>query len=182
MISLRSQVARKILNYFFINPQESLYVNELSRKLEVDKRNLVKKLRELELAGILKSENRGNMRLYSINPGFSLYKEYEVIVLKTIGLEEKLKRVVKEVPGITEAYLYGSYAHNQMNAHSDIDLLLVGDHDIIALQKKLNKLQNEINREINSVSIDRAEFKRRLKKKDPFITEILNDKHIRLKG
>jgi len=41
MISLRSKVARKILNYFFINPQESLYVNELSRKLEVDKRNLV---------------------------------------------------------------------------------------------------------------------------------------------
>jgi predicted nucleotidyltransferase len=182
MISLRSKVARKILNYFFINPQESLYVNELSRKLEVDKRNLVKKLRELELAGILKSENRGNMRLYSMNPGFPLYKEYEAIVLKTIGLEEKVKRITKEAPGITEAYLYGSYAHNQMNAHSDIDLLFVGNHDIIALQKKLNKLQNEINREINSVSIDRGEFNRRIKNKDPFITEILKNKHIRLKG
>jgi predicted transcriptional regulator with HTH domain len=43
MISLRSQVTRKILNLFFLNPHETLYVNELSRRLGLDKRNLVKK-------------------------------------------------------------------------------------------------------------------------------------------
>ena len=56
MISLRSEITKKLLNYFFINPQESLYVNELSSKLQLDKRNLVKKLKELEEVGILKSQ------------------------------------------------------------------------------------------------------------------------------
>ena len=46
MISLRSEITKKLLNYFFINPHESLYVNEMSQKLQLDKRNLVKKIKE----------------------------------------------------------------------------------------------------------------------------------------
>jgi len=53
MISLRSKITQKVLNFYFLNPHESLYVNELSRRFALDKRNLVKKLRELELAGLL---------------------------------------------------------------------------------------------------------------------------------
>ncbi len=64
MISLKSEITKKILNYFFINPQESLYVNELSRNLDLDKRNLVKKLKELEKEGILKSQINVNLIKY----------------------------------------------------------------------------------------------------------------------
>jgi len=53
MISLKSKITQKVLSLFFINPHEGFYTNELSRRLAVDKRNLVKKLRELELAGLL---------------------------------------------------------------------------------------------------------------------------------
>jgi len=63
MISLRSKIAKELLNYFFINPDDRVYINELSRNLKVDKRNLVKKLKELETEGILKSENRGNLKI-----------------------------------------------------------------------------------------------------------------------
>jgi len=75
MIPLRSEITRKLLDYFFINPHENLYVNELTRKLNLDKRNLVKKIRQLENEGILKSQSRGNLKLYSINTDYSLYKE-----------------------------------------------------------------------------------------------------------
>ena len=67
MISLKSEITKKILNYFFINPDDGLYVNELSRKLNLDKRNLVRKLRELETTGLLKSTLRGNLKIYSID-------------------------------------------------------------------------------------------------------------------
>jgi len=180
MISLRSELTKKLLNYFFINPQESLYVNELSRKLNLDKRNLVKKLKELEKDGILKSQIRRNLKLYSINKSYPLYKEYKNIILKTTGLEDKLKKVMKEVAGIVEVYIYGSYAKNKMDAHSDIDLLIIGNHKIVLLQRKLNRLQKETDREINSVSMDEHEYKKRLKNKDPFISEVLKRKHIKI--
>ena len=180
MISLRSKITQKVLNFFFFNPHESFYINELSRRLALDKRNMVKKLRQLELAGILISEKKGNLRLYSINKAFPLYKEYESIVLKTTGVEEKLKQILKAVPGIKEAYVYGSYAQQKMTAHSDLDLVVIGNHKIITLQKKLTPLQYEIRREVNSVHISEEEFRRRMDEKDPFLLGIFSKKTIKL--
>jgi predicted nucleotidyltransferase len=180
MISLRSQVTRKIVNLFFLNPHETLYINELSRRLALDKRNLVKKLHELDQIGILKNEKKGNLRLYGVNPEFPLYQEYRKIVLKTIGVEEKLRQIVRGTSGVEEAYIYGSYALDAMSAHSDLDLLIVGNHEIKALQKKIVLLQREISREINSVNISEDEFRKRVDMEDPFLSGVLQRKTIRL--
>lgn len=180
MISLRSELTKKLLNYFFINPEESLYINELSKKLNLDKRNLVKKLKELEKNGILKSQPRGNLKFYSLNQNYPLYEEYKKIILKTVGLEERLRHITREIEGVKEAYIYGSYAKNKMDVHSDIDLLVIGSHEMVILQKKLNTLQKEIDREINSVSMDEREFKKRIEKSDPFIIEVLKGKNIKI--
>jgi len=48
------------------------------------------------------------------------------------------------------------------------------------LQKKLNKLQKEIDREINSVNMEIKEFKKRIKDKNPFIQGVLNSKYIKI--
>lgn len=180
MIPLRSELTKALLNYFFINPHEELYINELSRKLNLDKRNLVKKLKELEKEGILKSQIRGNLKLYSVNTNYPLYEEYKKIVLKTTGIEYKLRKIFKEESGVKEAYIYGSYAKNTMDIHSDIDLLIIGNHKILSLQKKLSTLQREIDREINSVSMDELEYKKRIKNKDPFILGVIRGEHIRV--
>ena len=176
MISLRSQVTQKILNYFFINPDTALYVNELARTLGLDKRNLVKKLRSLETEGLLRSQVRGNLKLYSMNKGFPLYKEYKGIVLGSVGLGHRLGELVRGVRGVKEAYLFGSFAENKERAHSDVDLLVVGDHEMMELQRKINPFQNEIGREINVVNIDGKEFLKRLARKDPFLTRIFSGK------
>jgi len=180
MISLRSKIARDLLGYFFINPQAELYVNELERMFKVDKRNLVKKLKELESAGIMKSSARGNLKIYSINRDFPLYSEYKKIVLKTVGIEGKLSEAVRACKGIKKAVIFGSYAKNKMEAHSDIDVLAVGDHSSIELQKKISEIQRETGREINVVNMDEAEYKARLKKKDPFLADIARNKHINI--
>jgi len=86
MISLKSQIAKTLLNYFFINPASRVYVNELSRNLKIDKRNLVRKLKELEKEGILKSESSGNLKLYSVNRNYPLYREYRKILKVTSGV------------------------------------------------------------------------------------------------
>ena len=180
MISLRSEITKRVLNYFFLNPHRKVYVNALQRRLNLDKRNLVKKLKELEEEGILRSERQGNLKLYFLNTAYSLYKEYRNIILKTVGLEERLKEILNQEKGIKEAYLYGSYAGNKMDVNSDIDLLVIGVHSILSLQKKINKLEKEVDREINVVNIDVKEYKKRLKARDPFLEGIFSRNFIRL--
>jgi predicted nucleotidyltransferase/predicted transcriptional regulator with HTH domain len=181
MISFKSEITKKVLNYFFLNPHESQYVNELSRKLSLDKRNLVKKIRDLEKEGLLKSEVRGNMRLYSLNKHYPLLAEMKNIFLKTAGVENKLRTILNELPGVKKAFLFGSYAQDKMSAHSDIDLLIVGNHKIIALQKKLSALQKELEREINAINMDEPEFAKKRRNQDPFISNIFKNKTIELK-
>lgn len=95
-------------------------------------------------------------------------------------MREHLRETLKTVEGIQEAYIYGSYARDTMETHSDIDLLVVGNHSIALLQNKLNKLQKDIGREINVVNMDGKEFKKRIKNKDPFVVGIMKEKYIRI--
>lgn len=180
MIPLRSKITITVLDYFFLNPQDALYVNELSRKLDLDKRNLVKKIKELENEGVLTSQVRGNLRLYSLNPHYPLLKELKSILRKTSGFEDKLRNMILITPGVKTAYIYGSYAQDKLAAHSDIDLLVIGDHKVIDLQKELTKLQKETGREINTTNISEQEFAKRRRQKDPFISGILKQKNIKI--
>lgn len=180
MISLRSKITKTVLNYFFMNPHESLYVNELVQKLHLDKRNLVKKIRELEQEGILRGGKRGPLKLYSINQEYPLYDAYRNIVLTTLGFERTIKELLHETTGVKEAYIYGSYAHNNMDVHSDIDILIIGNHAIVSLQGRLNKIQKAINRTINCTHMDQKEFNKRVKDGDAFISALLRQKHIKI--
>jgi predicted nucleotidyltransferase len=47
-------------------------------------------------------------------------------VTKTIGAAPLIAQSLKKVEGIEEAYLYASFARNQMDASSDIDVLMIG--------------------------------------------------------
>ncbi len=179
MISFKSKITQKILGYFFLNPDEQHYINELAKILQLDPKNLYRKLEDLEKEGILKSEFRGKERFFFLAKDFSLLEHYRQIFMKTFGLENKLKEIMTKMPGIKKAYLFGSYAKNKMDSSSDIDLLVVGAHSVLAVQKEICKLQKELRREINVVNMSLAEFAAK-KKSDQFIKNVFKDKVIEL--
>jgi len=93
VVSFKSEITKKLLKYFFLNPEGAFYLNELFRELGVDKRNLAKKLKELQQEGIFKSQEQGNLKYYSLNRGYLLYDEYKKVILKTMGIEDKIKKL-----------------------------------------------------------------------------------------
>ena len=179
MISLRSKVTQAILSYFMLHEHAEMYVQEMARRLHLDDSNLAKKLVELEREGILKNRDRGRERYYSLNPSFPLLKEYKQIILTTVGFEGILKGLLQNIAGLEEAYLFGSYASNRMDSLSDIDLLVVGNQNTVEIRKKLSQVQKTVDREINLISMSRAEYEKR-KKDDSFIKSLLNTKRVRL--
>lgn len=134
---------------------------------------MTRKLRELELEGILKSETRGRERYYSLNRSYPLLDEYRRIVLKTVGVESSLKALLNGVPGVKKAYIYGSYAVDSMDSRSDIDVLVVGEHRMLDLQAKIAQVQKKLSREVNVTSLSSKEYETK-KKENPFIRKIEN--------
>jgi len=180
MISFRSKVSVKILDYYFLNPDAQAYINELARLLELDPKNVERKLKEFESKGLFQSEFRGKQRYFFLAKKSPLLVHYRQIFLKTFGLEKRLRGLIENIPGVKEAYIYGSYARGKMDSSSDVDLLVVGSHSVLGLQRSIAKLQKDLGREINIVNFNQKEFERRKKNEDPFISNIFNDKTIRL--
>jgi predicted nucleotidyltransferase len=182
MLLFRSQLTRKLLNFFFLNPEENVHVNELARRLDVDKRNLVKKIKELEKEGLLKSEEKANAKLIGINTAHPFFPEYRRLFLKTSGLELTLKKALEKVQGVEKAFLFGSYARDTMSAYSDVDLMVVGHHSILSAQAELNKIQKQTGRVINVVNISPKEWQKKIRSKDSFYANLLKGKTIGLVG
>jgi predicted nucleotidyltransferase len=180
MISLRSKVTIKILDYYFLNPDVQVYINELARILELDPKNTEIKLKELEKEGLLKSEFRGKQRYFFLAKDNSVLEHYRQIFLKTYGLEKRLKETLKNIKGLKEAYLFGSYANNKMDSSSDIDILAIGSHSTLELQRVIVNLQKDTGREFNVINLSQKEFKEKREKKSHFINNIFKNKTIQL--
>jgi predicted nucleotidyltransferase len=180
MISLRSKVTIKLLDYYFLNPEAQVYINELARILELDPKNTETKLKELEKEGLLKSEFRGKQRYFFLSKDNPVLDHYRQIFLKTHGIEKRLKDVIGNIKGLREAYLFGSYASNKMDSSSDIDLLAIGAHSVLELQRIIAKFQKDTGREFNVINLSTKEFEKKKKNKDPFINSVFKTKTIRL--
>lgn len=180
MLKLRSQITRKILNYFFLNPEKENYINELARDLALDPGNLFRKLKELEQEGILLAENKGHQKYFHLNSKYPLLGEMKRTFELKYGLPEILKTKLAALSGLEEAYIFGSYAKNTLQMESDIDLLLVGRHSTREAKRTLLQTQKEIQREINIIDLSPEEFRQRQKQEDEFIKNIFSDKFIKL--
>ena len=83
---------------------------------------------------------------------------------------------------ICVAFIYGSTAYDQEWEKSDIDLFVLGEIDGEKLHRCIFKLEEEINREINTVHMDLGEFKAKIKKKNAFLKRVLTGGKIFIKG
>ncbi len=184
MISFESKITQKLFTFFFVNQEKEVYMNELARILNVDPGNLDRKLKELEKEGIFKSEFRGKQKYYFLNRDFPLLHEYKQIFNKTIGLEHQLKKPLSKIKEISHAYIYGSYAKDKLDTHSDIDLMIIVKLDteniLGVLSESLDRIEKATQREINYILYSEKEFKEKLKSKNPFLEEVFSDKYIAL--
>jgi len=176
---LRSKITQAVLSYFFLQEDKAMYVNEIARRLNLNRGNLVRKLKELEVEGILRSKWQGNQLYYSLNSEFPLIKEYKNIICKTVGLEHILRERLKGLSEIKKVFIFGSYADDKMDISSDIDLLVVGDQDTIELHKMIAQVQKITDRAINTVSMSLEEFEKK-KITEPFLKNIFKQKIIKI--
>ena len=181
MLGFRSQITIKILGYYFLNPTKKHYINELAEILKADRGNLFRKLRELEKEGLLKSEFSGNQKYFYLNKSYPLLKEIKKTYEAKYGLAPLLQAKLSRLPGLTAAYIFGSYARDSLQQESDIDLLLIGDHSALQAKRIILPLQELIKREINIIDLTPREFRAR-KKQDEFIKNIFSGKVIKLYG
>jgi predicted nucleotidyltransferase len=180
MLDLRSKARQRLLGYYFTNPTARLHLRDLAERLTVDPSNLSKELRRLEREGLFRSEVSGRQKYFQLDRKFPLFDEVRSIVSKTIGAVPLIAQSLKKMEGIEEAYLYGSFAHDQQDAASDVDLFVIGDPGGQDLADAVRKLERRLGREVNYTVMRRKEFNSRRARKDAFLRTVWHTKPLSL--
>jgi len=165
-----SKLRVEIFALFFSRPEEALYFGEIAKLTGEDRGNM------------LISRKEGNLKYYSANRDFLLYDELRSMILKTRGAVGTLKETLSRAKKIDYAFIYGSIASGTETSKSDIDLMVIGEISLEGLLKLTRGPEKAIGREINPSLYSVKEYKSRMKKKDPFIVQVMNEPRMMLIG
>lgn len=178
----KSKVRGKVLGILFSNPREKYYLSELARLAGASIGNVQRELGRFTRDGLIQREKKGNLVFYFLNPHHALFNEVRSLVLKTVGVEGRLRALVNQRKDIRLALLYGSFARKEEKGESDVDLLIVSEGKSEGFYTALSRLEAEFSREINPTIYSAVEFGKKISRGDSFIKHVLSRPYRLLKG
>lgn len=177
-----SEARVKVLALFALHPAEEFYLREIAQKTGLPVRAVERVVRSLTEIGLLHREKRGNSVYLSANRDFPIFPELKALFLKTVGLGDRVREALASAGPVEVAFIYGSYAKNQEDVTSDVDLFVVGQLAPRALTAALMDLERELGREINATVFTPRELRDRMRNADHFARAVLAGPKVFLVG
>ena len=163
----------KVLAFLLLNPSEECYLREIARRARVPLQAAQRELENLERIALLQRTKRGRQVFFRVETGHPLFADLRALLLKSDGLALPLRQALERVPGVRAAAIYGSVAASTDTGRSDIDLLVVGSADAIALHEAVSAVEDSVGRPINYTLLTPRELAARKRKKEPFLARVL---------
>jgi predicted nucleotidyltransferase len=126
--ALFSKVQQRVLATLFGHPERSFYMSEILRLVGSGVGAVQRELSRLHRCGLVTVERIGNQKHYRANTSAPIFEELRGLVEKTVAITEPLKKSFEPYANaIQSAFVYGSVAKGSDTAHSDVDVLVIGD-------------------------------------------------------
>jgi predicted nucleotidyltransferase len=167
-----SKVKAEIFRLLFGLAGQELHLREIARQSGLNVATVHHELQHLTKLALVETRKDGNRVYFRANDHHPLYPEIHNLVLKTSGLVDLLREPLSH-EGIHLAFVFGSIASDEDKAHSDVDLMVIGTISLRQLGKLLSGVAARLGREINPHVFSTAEFTKRAKERDHFLTTVL---------
>lgn len=167
-----SRVRAEIFRILFGLRSGELHLREIQRQTGFAIGTVRQDIGKLVKMGLVLRRRDGNRVYYAANEKHPIFIEIRHLVLKTVGLADVLGAALK-VDGIHCAFVFGSLASRTATAESDVDLMVIGETGLRKVSVLLSGAGNRLGREINPHVMSPAEFVKRRREKDHFVTSVL---------
>ena len=171
---LRSPLLGELLAWIFLHPEESYSVTELARRFAVSQSTVSREADRLAETGLVRAERRGNLRLLRADLTNPLARPLTELLALTYGPAAVLADLLPSLPGVDEAYVYGSWAARYGGEAGppprDVDVLVVGDADEDDLADAARSAERRLGREVNIHRVSAAQW--RSPGDDPFLASV----------
>ena len=167
---ITSKTRLKLLLKFFLNSNKRAWLRSLEAEFGESTNAIRLELNRFEKANLLKSIPEGNKKLYQANTNHPLFPDIHSLLIKYVGLDKIIERVINKLGKIDKVYLVGELAKG--NNSKMIDLwFVVEDVDKTYLLSLVEKAEKRIERKIRYILLNKNEMKDFLitKKKDELL-------------
>ena len=139
---ITSKTRLRLLIKFFVSQANKGYLNGLANEMGESTNSIRKELNHLQGAGYLKKVKINNKVEYKADTNHPLFGILRKVVLKHLGLEDLVDKVLERMGNIDQIILVGDYARG--NDSGLIEVFLIGKNlnmDYISqLESKIEKL------------------------------------------
>ena len=178
--ALFTKTQQRVLGVLFGQPERTFYASELIRDAGTGSGAAQRELAKLEGSGLISARRIGHQKHYQANAASPLYSELRNIVLKTVSLAEPLRDALKPLSkAIRAAFVYGSVAKATDQSASDIDLMIISDSLTYGeVFGALERVTRAVGRRVNPTVYTAAEFSKRARSENAFVTRVLEQPKI----
>ena len=171
-----SAYRRQLLATLLLRPDEEFHVRELGRMTGLSPGSIHRELKAMAEAGLLRQRRVGNQVLYRADRNCPIFEELASIFRKTTGLADLLRDALSELRDkIDSAFVFGSMASGKQTAFSDVDVMILGDVQLIDLVAVLAPVGEMLRREINPVVSATATFAADLATNKRFAVRVMEE-------
>ena len=172
--ALFSKVQQRVLALIFGQPERSFYTSEIVRNVHSGTGAVERELSRLQRSGLVFVERIGNQKHYRANHQSPIFAELQSLVIKTVALTEPLRKSLEPFSDkIRAAFVYGSVAKGTDTAHSDIDLMVIGDElNYSELYAALQNVEDALRRKVSPTFLSLKGWRRKASEKGSFISKV----------
>jgi predicted nucleotidyltransferase len=176
-------VRQRLLATTFLEPAKWWYLSELASRLGTSPSSLQREVAALTDSALMESRKDGRRTYYKANTASPIFSELHALFEKTAGIIPALQTEFSRLgDGVTWAFVYGSIARKEEQAHSDVDVMVIGSVSTADLILVLRQLEQKFGREINVTRYSDKEFKQKIRKNDHFLLTVLSQNVVMIKG
>lgn len=179
---LISKVRVKILQLFLAHPDQIFHVRDIVRRVSEEINAVRRELAHMEKAGMATSEWRANRRFYCFRHDYVFWQDLLSMINKTVGLGGDIVKNRGRLGRIKFAFLSGDFVRGRQTGSNDVDLLLVGNIIMPQIASLVKEEEARREREINYTVMTEEEFNFRKRRKDPFLSGILEKPRVMIIG
>jgi predicted nucleotidyltransferase len=176
-----SRIRAELFRLLFTDLKTELHVREIERRTGFNDSAIRQELAKLRRLDLVESRRDGNRLYYRAREQHALYRDIRNLTQKTSGLAEVLSEYLA-AKEIEVAFVFGSVAQGNPKADSDIDLMVIGLLGMRELTRLLRGASDKLGREINPHVLTPEEYRKRIRRKDHFLSNVLAGSKTMVKG
>lgn len=151
----RSNLQGQLLAAVLLCPEREESLTALAHRTGGSLAAVQREIDRLERAGVVRTRRVGNTRLVTAAPDSPLEPELSHLVLKAFGPVVVISTALQAVPGVTQAFIFGSWAARYLGEGGaqpgDIDVLVIGRPDRDDVDDALRRAGEQLGLPVNAV-------------------------------